>query len=256
MSHHLVEAQGLGYRYPDGTAALQDVTFRIVHGESVAIVGANGAGKSTLLLHLNGSLLAASGTVRVGDLPVTKGTLREVRRSVGMVFQYPDDQLFLPTVADDVAFGPLNLGLPPEEAARRTQTALAAVGIAALGAKPPHRLSAGEKRRAAIATVLSMAPDVLVLDEPTTGLDPLGRRQLIELLRGFTHTKIVATHDLELVLDLCPRTIVLHEGRVKADGPTASLFADEALLASCHLERPASLRPCPACGASAKPPGS
>lgn len=253
MSHHLVEAQGLSFHYPDGTAALSEVSFRIVHGESVAIVGANGAGKSTLLLHLNGTLLPSEGRVRIGDVPVTKGTLREVRRTVGMVFQDPDDQLFLPTVKEDVAFGPLNLGLSPQEADERARAALEATGIGHLVAKPPYRLSAGEKRRAAIAGVIAMSPDVLVLDEPTTGLDPKGRRQLVELLRGFTHTKVLASHDLELVLALCPRTIVLHGGRVRADGPTERLFSDEALLSECGLERPVSLRACRSCGASGKP---
>ncbi len=256
MSHHLVAAERISYSYPDGTRALSEVSFRIVHGESVAVVGANGAGKSTLLLHLNGALLPQEGRVVIGDLPVTRGTLREVRRSVGMVFQDPDDQLFLPTVRDDVAFGPLNLGLSHEEASARVDAALAATGIPHLAGKPPYRLSAGEKRRAAIATVLALSPGVLVLDEPTTGLDPRGRRQLIELLAGFTHTKILATHDLELVLSLCRRTIVLESGRVVADGPTAEVFADEGLLLSSGLERPASLSPCPRCGASGKPGAS
>lgn len=255
MSHHLVAAEGLSYSYPDGTVALSGVSFRIVHGESVAIVGANGAGKSTLLLHLNGTLLPSAGRVVVGDLPVTRGTLREVRRSVGMVFQDPDDQLFLSTVHDDVAFGPLNMGLSHDESAARVDAALSATGILHLAGKPPYRLSAGEKRRAAIATVLALSPGVLVLDEPTTGLDPRGRRQLIDLLRSFTHTKILATHDMELVLSLCRRTIVLDGGRVRADGPTGEVFSDEPLLLSSGLERPASLVPCKGCGESGKREG-
>ena len=250
MSHHLVVARDLRYRYPDGTGALDGITFRIVHGESVGIVGANGAGKSTLLLHLNGTLLPASGEVRIGEELLTVDRIPDVRRRVGMIFQDPDDQLFMPTVADDVAFGPLNMGLPPEEVKGRVAAALERVGLSGLEARPPHRLSGGEKRRAAIATVLAMSPDLLVLDEPSAGLDPHARRQLIGLLRAFTHTKIVATHDLDLVLDLCERTIVLDHGTVRADGKTPEIFADEALLASCRLEKPLSMQGCPVCGAS------
>jgi len=242
MSHHIVEARSLSHAYSDGTRALHDVSFRIHHGESVALVGANGAGKSTLLLHLNGSLSPSGGEVRIGETPLVKETLRDIRRTVGMVFQDPDDQLFCPTVGDDVAFGPLNLGLPLADVEARVALALAQVGIPHLQHKPPYRLSTGEKRRAAIATVLSMQPDILVLDEPTAGLDPLARRQLIELLREFRHTKIIATHDLDLVLDLCPRTLVLHEGRLRADGATRELFANDGLLADCHLERPLSMQ--------------
>jgi cobalt/nickel transport system ATP-binding protein len=247
MSHHIVEVKDLTHVYPDGTAAIRNISLRITHGEAVAIVGANGAGKSTLLHHLNGYLAPSSGTVRIGDYPLTRETLREVRRTVGMIFQDPDDQLFMPTVYDDVAFGPHNLGLPREEVETRAREALARMGIEHLKGKPPYRLSTGEKRRAAIATVLSMTPDILVLDEPTNGLDPLGRRQIISILREFTHTKIIATHDLDLVLDLCPRTIVLHKGSVRSDRLTRDTFQDDALLAECHLERPLSMQGCPVC---------
>ena len=248
MSHHLVEIKELCYSYPDGTPALSGVSFRITHGEAVALIGANGAGKSTLLLHLNGILLAGSGQVRIGDLPVTKATLAEVRRTVGMIFQDPDDQLFMPTVGEDVAFGPANLGLPKEEVDEKVRHALQMVGIEHLAGRPPYRLSGGERRRAAIATVLALTPDILVMDEPTTGLDPLGRRQLMGLLSEFRHTKIIATHDLDLVLELCPRAIVLREGKVAADGPTAEIFRDRELLAACHLEMPLALQGCPVCG--------
>jgi len=248
MSHHIVEALALGYRYADGTEALQDVSFRIHHGESVAVIGANGAGKSTLLQHLNGALMPTSGEMRVGEVPLRRETLRDIRRTVGMVFQDPDDQLFCPTVGEDVAFGPLNLGLPAAEAEARVVQALTRVELLPLRNKPPYHLSGGEKRRAAIATVLAMTPDILVLDEPTAGLDSRARRQLIDLLREFQHTKIIATHDLDLVLDLCPRSLVLHEGRVKADGTTRSIFADARLLAACHLEKPLSMQGCPVCG--------
>jgi len=250
MSHHIVEVKHLRHVYPDGTEALRDVSFRITHGESVAIIGANGAGKSTLLLHLNGCLAPTEGVVRVGDFPVTRATLPDIRRTVGMVFQDPDDQLFMPTVRDDVAFGPLNLGFPAGEVERRVMDALERVGAAHLAARPPYHLSGGEKRRVAIATVLSMEPSILVMDEPTSGLDPYARRQLIRLLEDFRHTKIFTSHDLDMVLDLCERTIVLHEGEVMADGPTRDIFRNDELLARCRLERPLSMQGCPVCGGS------
>jgi cobalt/nickel transport system ATP-binding protein len=248
MSHHIVEVKNLNHTYPDGTVALRDVSFRIVHGESVAIIGANGAGKSTLLQHLNGYLAPTGGEVRIGDFPLTKATLPEIRRAVGMVFQDPDDQLFMPTVHDDVAFGPLNLGLPEQEVERRVREALDQVGAAHLADKPPYHLSGGEKKRVAIATVLSMSPTILVMDEPTSGLDPYARRRLMSLLRDFHHTKIFTSHDLDMVMDLCDRTIVLHQGEVRADGPTMEIFRDEDLLVGCRLEKPLSMQGCPLCG--------
>jgi cobalt/nickel transport system ATP-binding protein len=252
LSHHLVEAQDLCYAYPDGTPALRGVSFRITHGESVGIIGANGAGKSTLLLHLNGVLTPTSGAVRVGGLEVTRKTLARVRRAVGMVFQDPDDQLFMPTVRDDVAFGPLNMGLTSAEVDERVRSALETVGCVDLAERPPYRLSGGQKRAAAIATVLAMSPDILALDEPTSGLDPWGRRRLLELLAGFAHTKVIAAHDLDMILCLCKRVIVLREGLVAADGPAADILRDEALLADSHLEKPPCLQACPVCG-SQKP---
>jgi cobalt/nickel transport system ATP-binding protein len=244
-----IEICGLAHRYADGTPALRGVDLRVAPGEALAVVGANGAGKSTLLLHLNGLLLPGGGSVRVADLLIEHGTrggrngaspgaLRELRRRVGFVFQDADDQLFMPTVQEDVAFGPLNLGLPAPQVQRRVQDALAAVGAASLAGRCTHRLSGGEKRAVALAGVLAMTPSVLVLDEPSAGLDPAGRRSLIELLRGLPLTRIVATHDLLLALELCPRVVMLHEGRVLADGPTQALFADEELLRRCHLELP------------------
>jgi cobalt/nickel transport system ATP-binding protein len=247
MSHHLVEAKDLTYVYPDGTKALQEITFRITHGEAVGIVGANGAGKSTLLMHLTGILLPVSGTVRVGDYPLTPKTITQIRRSVGLIFQNPDDQLFMPTVFDDVAFGPLNQGLPPEEVEQRVVEALQTVGALHLKDRPPYKLSGGEKRAVAIATVLAMAPDILVMDEPSAALDPAARRSLIHLLGGFKHTKIIASHDLDLILDLCERTIVLCGGRAIADGPTIEIFNDARLLAQGHLEKPLVLQGCPVC---------
>ena len=247
MSHHIVEARDLYFTYPDGTVGLDGVSFRISHGESVALVGENGAGKSTVLLHLNGYLTAYQGTVRIGDYALTPRNLNAVRRSVGMVFQNPDDQLFMPTVFDDVAFGPLNLGLARDEVERAVSRALATVGVAHLAKRPPYKLSQGEKRSVSIATVLVMSPDILVMDEPTSSLDPRSRRRLIELLKTFRHTKIIATHDLDMALDLCERTIILHEGRVAADGPTRKLFQDEALLQRCSLEKPLRMLQCPVC---------
>ncbi len=254
MSHHIVEVKDLHYTYPGETRkALSGVSFRILHGEAVGIVGANGAGKSTLLRHLNGYWAPREGSVRIGDYPVTPRTVKQVRRTVGMVFQDPDDQLFMPTVFDDVAFGPLNLGFSPEEVALRVTRALETVGAAHLAERPPHRLSGGEKRAVAVATVLSMTPDILVLDEPTSNLDPRARRKVIELLHGFVHTRIVATHDLDMVLALCPRTIVMREGRVEADGPTLDIFNDAELLDRCHLEKPFSMQACPVCSRATLP---
>jgi cobalt/nickel transport system ATP-binding protein len=248
LSHHIVEAKELQYAYPDGTKALNSVTFRITHGESVGIVGANGAGKSTLLLHLNGCLLPSAGTLQVGDYLLSRGTVSHIRGVVGTVFQDSDDQLFMPTVGEDVAFGPANMGLPPEDVESRTSQALDAVKAAHLRKRPPYRLSGGEKRAAAIATVLAMSPAILVMDEPSSSLDPQARRRLIGLLRTFTHTKIVATHDLDLVMDLSQRTIVLYQGRVLADGQSREILSDEALMTRAGLEQPFRLQGCPKCG--------
>jgi len=247
MTHHIVEVHDLEYTYPDGTPALLGVSFRVAHGESMAIVGANGAGKSTLLLHLNGYLAPTGGTIQIGDFPLTKETLKLVRRTVGMVFQDPDDQLFMPTVYDDVAFGPLNLGLTAQDVDTRVTNALSTVGAGHLKNRPPYKLSGGEKRAVSIATVLSMSPDILVMDEPTANLDPKARRQLIELLKTFKHTKIIATHDLDMVIDICERTIVMHNGRVTADGPTMEIFKNDVLLEESHLEKPLRIQGCPVC---------
>ncbi len=242
MSHHIVEFRDVRYRYPDGTEALRGVSFRVTHGESVGIVGANGAGKSTLLLHMNGHLLPTSGAVTIGEVPLAKGTRREIRRKVGIVFQNPDDQLFMPTVLDDVAFGPLNLGLSAEAAGERAADALRRVHAGDLADKPPHHLSTGQKSAVAIASVLAMDPDILVMDEPAASLDPKGRRALITLLKGFAHSKIVASHDLDLILDVCARCLVIREGVVAADGPTAEILSDRELLEANNLELPLSLQ--------------
>jgi cobalt/nickel transport system ATP-binding protein len=248
MSHHLVEAKDLTYLYPDTACGIKDISFRITHGESVAIVGANGAGKSTLLQHLNGYLIPTAGTVRIGDYPLTKENIKAARRAVGMVFQDPDDQLFMATVFDDVAFGPLNLGLPPEEVKIRVMDALGRVGASHLCDRASFRLSGGEKRSIAIASVLAMSPDILVMDEPSSNLDPMARQRLIELLQTFKHTKIIATHDLDLAVDVCQRTIILHNGQITADGPTHEIFQNKKLLSDSSLAQPLRMQGCSVCG--------
>ena len=242
MSHHLVSFNDVTYRYPGGPEALQGVSVTIHHGEAVALVGSNGAGKSTLLQHLVGTLLPTSGQVRVGDVPVVPSTLPTVRRTVGLVFQDPDDQLFMPTVGEDVAFGPARMDLPPEEVEARVVDALQRVGIAHLRARAPFRMSFGEKRLAALAAVLAMSPAILALDEPSANLDPLARRRLIGLLKSFDHTRILATHDLDMALDVCSRVVVLGGGRVLADGPADQILRDEELLTRASLERPLRLQ--------------
>ena len=242
MSHHYLRFDDVHYRYPNGYEALCGVSFRITHGEKVALVGANGAGKSTLLLHTNGLLIPSQGEVVMGGIKLTRRTLPLVRQSVGLVFQDSDNQLFMPTVEEDVAFGPANMRLEPEEIRRRVTEALDAVGALHLRGASPFRLSGGQKKRVAIATVLSMEPSVLVMDEPTSNLDPRARRQIIDLIRRFGHTTLIATHDMEMVLDLCDRTIVMKQGRIVADGSTRHVFGDLALLEECGLEQPCELR--------------
>lgn len=242
MSHHYLRFDDVHYRYPNGYEALCGVSFCITHGEKVALVGANGAGKSTLLLHTNGLLIPSQGEVVMGGIKLTRRTLPLVRQSVGLVFQDSDNQLFMPTVEEDVAFGPSNMRLEPEEIRRRVTEALDAVGALHLRGVSPFRLSGGQKKRVAIATVLSMEPSVLVMDEPTSNLDPRARRQIIDLIRRFGHTTLIATHDMEMVLDLCDRTIVMKQGRIVADGSTRHVFGDLALLEECGLEQPCELR--------------
>ena len=247
MSHHLVEMRDLSFTYPDGTPALKNISFRITHGEAVGLVGPNGAGKSTLLSHLFGYLFPTTGTVRVGDIPVISSTLPTIRKTVGAVFQEPDDQLFMPTVFDDVAFGPLHTGLPDEEIQKRVANALEIVGVSHLSDRPPYHLSGGEKRSVAIATALAQLPDILVLDEPSANLDPGARQKVITLLKSFTHTRIIATHDLDLVMDVCERVLVLYQGELRADGPSKKILSDQDLLVSCGLQLPLRLQGCPVC---------
>jgi len=248
MSHHITEAKELFYSYPDGHRAVNGISFCIHHGESVGIIGANGAGKSTLLMLLNGILTPFQGDVIIGEVKLNKSTLNMIRQRLGMVFQDPDDQLFMTTVYDDVAFGPRNLKIDEPQVERRVLSALEQVGIAHLKDRAPFHLSAGEKRAAAIATVLSMSPDILFLDEPTSSLDPKSRRRLMNILKGFEHTKIITSHDLDMVLELCSRVIVLKNGQVIADGPAKDILTNKKMMEEAGLEVPLSLQKCPVCG--------
>jgi cobalt/nickel transport system ATP-binding protein len=235
--HHTIEVHDLRFTYPDGRPALNGVDLHVAPGEKMALVGPNGAGKSTLLLHLNG-ILQGEGSVCVSGMAVEKENLGRIRAAVGLVFQTPDDQLFSPTVFDDVAFGPLHMGLPEVEVRRRTAEALAAVEMGEYRQRISHHLSLGEKKRIAIATVLSMQPEILVLDEPTAGLDPRARRNLIELLRRLDMTMLVCSHDMAMVAELLPRTAIMDGGRIVAEGETARILADTALLERHGLEMP------------------
>ncbi len=243
MSEPTLEVRGLAYAYPDGQQALYGVDLHVHPGERVALLGPNGAGKTTLVLHLNGILTAGAGSVAVGGMPVTKENLREIRRRVGIVFQDPDDQLFLGTVRQDVAFGPANLGLRGADLDRRVMTALEQVGMVEYADRPPHHLSFGQRRRVAVATVLAMEPEVLVLDEPSSNLDPASRRELSDILRSLDVTVLMVTHDLPYALELCPRSVVLSGGVAVADGPTYALLTDEELMRRHRLELPAGFDP-------------
>ncbi|QZY28358.1 energy-coupling factor ABC transporter ATP-binding protein [Nocardioides coralli] len=238
MSTPTLDVRGLAYAYPDGHQALFGVDLHVHPGERVALLGPNGAGKTTLVLHLNGILTPGAGSVTVSGLPVTKDNLQEVRRRVGVVFQDPDDQLFLGSVRQDVAFGPANLGLRGQELDRRVMDALDRVGMADFVDRPPHHLSFGQRRRVAVATVLAMEPEVLVLDEPSSNLDPASRRELADILRSLDVTVLMVTHDLPYALELCPRSVVLADGVVAADGPTYDVLTDGDLMRRHRLELP------------------
>ena len=252
----ILKIDRLSYRYASGQWALQDVSLEIAVGEIVGLVGPNGAGKTTLLLHLNGLLFGESASptgtsqpvppaaspVAVLGMPVTPRTAPEIRRIVGIMFQDPDDQIFCPTVGEDVAFGPRNLGFPPEEVSRRTRHALAQVGLQGFAARSPLQLSCGERKRVCLAGVLACEPNLLALDEPSSNLDPRSRRQLIEILKSCEAAQLIATHDLELILDLCSRVVVLDQGRIQADGPPQEILANASLMHRHGLEVPLSLQ--------------
>lgn len=238
MTTPVLDLRGVVHAYPDGHLALRGVDLHVHAGERVALLGPNGAGKTTLVLHLNGILAPEAGSVTVSGLPVTHDNLLEVRRRVGVVFQDPDDQLFMPTVGQDVAFGPRNLGLRGPDLDARVDAALGAVGMREFADRPPHHLSFGQRRRVAVATVLAMEPEILVLDEPSSNLDPSARRELADILRGLDVTVLMVTHDLPYALELCERSVILSEGRVVADGRTGALLTDTDMMASHRLELP------------------
>lgn len=230
--------EGLAFAYPDGHQALYGVNLTVARGERVAVLGPNGAGKTTLVLHLNGILGGGRGRVVVAGMPVAKEHLQEIRRRVGIVFQDPDDQLFMPRVREDVAFGPANLGLRGPELSARVDEALALVGMAEYADRPPHHLSFGQRRRVAVATVLAMRPEILVLDEPSSNLDPASRRELADILLSLPITVLMVTHDLPYALQLCPRSVILDDGVIVADGSTYELLCDEATMSAHRLELP------------------
>ena len=238
MTTPVLDVRRLAYAYPDGHQALYGVNLHVHQGERVALLGPNGAGKTTLVLHLNGILTAGAGTVAVSGLPVTKDNLLEIRRRVGIVFQDPDDQLFMPTVHDDVAFGPANLGLRGDALESRVSSALEQVGMADFADRPPHHLSFGQRRRVAVATVLAMEPEILVMDEPSSNLDPASRRELADIVKGLDVTVLMVTHDLPYALELCERSVILADGVIAADGATRDVLGDGDLMARNRLELP------------------
>lgn len=238
-AHEVVlDVRDLVFRFPDGTLALEGLSLTVHAGERVAVLGPNGAGKTTLALHLNGLHRAQSGSISVGGLALTDANLAEIRRRVGHVFQDTEDQLFMPTVAEDVAFGPANLGVVGDELDAIVEDALAQVGMRGASARAPHHLSGGERRRVAVATVLSMQPSLLVLDEPTSNLDPAARRELVDVLASLPITQLVITHDLPFALELCRRAVVVNDGVVVADGATDEILTDQQLLHENRLELP------------------
>ena len=235
MNDAVIRLDNLTYAYPDGRKALEGINLLIERGESVAIAGANGAGKSTLLMHLNGIIHGTNGAVKISGIPVVAANLKTIRARVGVVFQNPDDQLFCPEVFDDVAFGPINMGLPETEVRKRVSESLSAVGLSGYERRSSHHLSLGEKKRIALASVLSMSPEVLALDEPSSNLDPAAKWGLIQLLKSLDVTKIVVSHDLELIEALCPRLVIMKQGKILVDGQTVEIMADRGLLVAGGL---------------------
>ncbi|MEA2024830.1 MAG: ABC transporter ATP-binding protein [Actinomycetota bacterium] len=242
MSTPVIEIKSLGFSYPDGTTALVDVDLHIHRGERVALLGPNGAGKTTLILHMNGIHLPQTGSVAVSGYPVTDASLLDIRRRVGIVFQDPDDQLFMPTVREDVGFGPANLGLEGRDLEERVDQALAALEVADLADRPPSHLSFGQKRRVSIAGVMAMQPEILILDEPTSNLDPASRVDLTNILDDLDVTQLIVTHDLLYALEVCERSVVIDAGRIVADRATREVLGDEALLSAHRLALPAGLK--------------
>jgi len=243
MTEYAARITRLSYTYPDGTKALEGIDLDVSPGERVAIVGPSGAGKSTLLLHLNGILTASAGSVKILGLSLEQSNLQQIRKQVGLLFQDPNDQLFCPTVYEDVAFGPLNLSVPAGEIPHRVEKALRDSGLDhSIRSRSSHHLSLGERRRVSLATVLAMEPAILGMDEPTSNLDPRNRHHLIDVVSGLKATLIIATHDLEFVLDVCSRTVVMDRGKIWADGETRSMLANAELMEKHGLEVPLSLR--------------
>ena len=233
-----VVVKNLSYIYPDDTPAIHDVCFDISKGETVALGGKNGAGKSTLLLHLNGVIENENGCITIAEMSLNKKNVRDIRKKVGVVFQDPDDQLFMSTVFDDVAFGPINMGFSEEKVKKRVHMALQKVGLAGFEERCPHHLSFGEKKRISVATVLSMKPDILLLDEPTSNLDPGGRRRIIETLKTLSSTKIIASHDIEMLLEICDKAILMDKGRIVETGKAEDILTNVELLNAHCLEEP------------------
>lgn len=241
MSHIHISVEKLNFAYENKMSVLQDITFFAGEQESIGIIGANGAGKSTLLKLLVGLEMDFEGSIRIEEIPLKKQTLAKIREKTGYVFQDADSQLFMPDVYEDIAFAPRNYGLPEEEVKRRVETAMEAVHISHLSRKPVYKLSGGEKKLVSIATILSMNPDIILMDEPTVALDPKNRRNLIGILNKFVHLKMIASHDLDFIWDTCARTILLADGKIVRDGKTEEILRDEKLLDSCGLELPLSI---------------
>lgn len=241
MSEKIIEIKNLSYSYPDKTPALSNINLEIYEEQSIGVIGPNGAGKTTLLLHLNG-ILQGEGMIKICGMEINGKNLPQIRSKVGLIFQDPESQLFMPTVFDDVAFGPLNMNMPKEKIPAVVEKALDEVDILKAKDKLAHHLSFGEKKRVSFATVLSMNPEILAMDEPTSNLDPKHRRKLINLIKKSQHTKIIATHDLELVLETCRKVIILDKGAVVSEGNTKVLLGDKTLLEAHELELPFSLR--------------
>lgn len=235
-----IQIKDLYYKYPDGYEALKGIDLTLYKGESLGIVGSNGAGKSTLLLQLTGINRPSSGKIEINSLEVNKNNLAKIRKYIGFVFQNPEDQLFTTSIYEDVAFGPKNYKLSRQEVDKRVTESLEKVGILELKNRAPYRLSGGQKNLAAIATAISMEPSILIMDEPTSALDPKARRKLINLLNSFDYTKIIASHDLDMILDTCERTIVLKNGQIVANGNTQDILLDKNLMEECDLELPLS----------------